>query len=144
VKVRTSLITAAAVALVASASAQAAVVREPTLIRGTDKTRTIQGTARESGASGHGRPPEARGSSGGRGATRVIYIDIPVSAPPAPFVDPSACQDSGNGCSDLEACEYWGENCGSLTAADLSADPQQGPAASSSSSSGSSDGASGQ
>jgi hypothetical protein len=48
------------------------------------------------------------------------YIYIPASPEPSdPAADPNECEDSMNGCTNLQLCEIWGANCGSLTAADL-------------------------
>ncbi len=45
----------------------------------------------------------------------VPYIYIPGPSNPAPpYVDPNECQDNGTNCTDVQACDYWGENCGSL------------------------------
>ena len=44
---------------------------------------------------------------------RIIYIPGP-SNPAPPYVDPNECQDNGTNCTDEQACDYWGENCGSL------------------------------
>jgi hypothetical protein len=49
------------------------------------------------------------------------YVYYPAATPTAnPAPDPNACADSGNDCTALQLCEFYGENCGSLTAADLS------------------------
>ncbi len=42
------------------------------------------------------------------------YIYVPGPTTPTVIVDPNECQDSGTNCSDLQACEFWGENCGSI------------------------------
>ena len=46
----------------------------------------------------------------------VIYIYQPAPAtPPSTYVDPNACEDSGNSCTDQQACEYWGMNCDAIS-----------------------------
>jgi hypothetical protein len=59
---------------------------------------------------GHGtRPGGTRIRTAPAVSPRVIYIDVPAVANPAPYVDPNACQDSGIGCTAAQACVYWGE-----------------------------------
>ena len=43
-----------------------------------------------------------------------IYIPGPTSPCAALAVDPNECQDNGTNCTDEQACDYWGENCGAF------------------------------
>jgi hypothetical protein len=45
-----------------------------------------------------------------------LYIYVPGPSTPTAYVDPNECQDSGTNCTDVQACEFWGENCGSIPA----------------------------
>jgi hypothetical protein len=59
---------------------------------------------------------KAAGKSSKQSVHPVIYIKVPGPAtPPSAVVDPNECQDSGNNCTDQQACEYWGMNCDSIS-----------------------------
>jgi hypothetical protein len=59
----------------------------------------------------------AAGESSKQSVGPVIYIHVPgPSTPPSAVVDPNECQDSGNNCTDQQACEFWGMNCDSISA----------------------------
>jgi hypothetical protein len=123
VNARTSIITAAVMlTLVVPAAAGAASARADTTFRfaketvaghklgqsqAVHKNRAIK-TAKAS--------KKAAAKSSKQAVHPVIYIYEPAPAtPPSTSVDPNACEDSGNSCTDQQACEYWGMNCDAIS-----------------------------
>jgi hypothetical protein len=127
VRTQTSLIAAAAtLALVIPAVAGAA----------PDAASRLHGALRGSKPKAHNHRSLASDSRSARGAdpgtaASVIYIVVPAATgmTATPYVDPNECADSGNGCTNLQFCQVWGENCGSLTAADLATAATAAPVA---------------
>jgi hypothetical protein len=87
----------------------------------TTQGQSVRGSPRGQGKTSHKTHPVTTKVTMRPSSFRVIYIDIPVVPPPAPYVDPNQCEDSGTNCTDQQLCQYWGE-CDSTSFA-ATADP---------------------
>jgi hypothetical protein len=115
---RTSIVTAVAIlALAVPAAAGARSISMSRVAKETTATREFDQTlaAHKSHVVKTGKSSKnAAGKSSAPSVSPVIYIHVPTAAnPPVAVTDPNECQDSGNRCSDQQACEYWGMNCDS-------------------------------
>jgi hypothetical protein len=87
----------------------------------TTQGQSVRGSHGGQGNASHKTHPATTKVTMRSSSFRVIYIDIPAVPPPAPYVDPNQCEDSGTSCTDQQLCEYWGE-CDSTSVA-ATADP---------------------
>ena len=117
--IRTSILTAAAIlalAVTAAAGARAVttfqVAKETTAAHEFGQSLAVhKNRAVKTGKASK----KAASKSSKQSVHPVIYIKVPGPANPSTFVDPNECQDSGNNCTDQQACQYWGMNCDSIS-----------------------------
>ena len=120
---RTRILTAAAMlAFAVPAVAGASSVTANTTFRVTKETTALHGFGQSLPALEHRAIKTGKGSKRGAGKSSkpavkpIIYIvGVGPKTPPIPVIDPNECQDSGNNCTDQQACQYWGMNCGSVS-----------------------------
>src|SRR5579864_8970452 len=129
VNARTSILTAAAILALAIPAAAGA--RSVTTFRVAKETTAAhefgQNTAaHKNHAVKTGKASKhAVGKSSKQSSSPVIYIKVPGPAsPPSAVVDPNECQDSGNNCTDQQACQYWGMNCDAIDSSTVQAPSQ--------------------
>ena len=120
---RTSILTAAAIlALAVPAAAGASSARADTAFRVAKETSAVHELGKSQAAHKTRATKTSKASkktaakSSKQAVHPVIYIYQPGPAtPPSTVVDPNECEDSGNSCTDQQACEFWGMNCDSIS-----------------------------